>query len=453
MSARARVIAATVLERVLEHGAFSQHALAAELGRGELAPRDRGWVTSTVYGVLSDLRAVDLAITRLREGGPDTLEPTVRTHVRMGVWELARSGREAAEAALVSAAVDGIKADGFPRRAGLVNGILRSMLRDKENLFNHPTKATEATSFGLDHGLPDWIAERLLAQWGDDAAKAMAAFNRPTRVALRVRGGDEDLGHIAAELTEEKFETSRHRLAPHALVCAAGNPAATEMFALQRIAIQDAGAQLALAALPRDIRGSILDACAGIGGKTLELSDDHPKATIVATDVNSRKLQTLKEHPGNEAVTTQPWDVSQEAAPDAVTAAGPFAAVVLDAPCSALGTLGRHPEVRWNRDPDVVTDLAALQREMLDRVAPLVQPGGWLLYIVCTWSAEETSGVVDAFMEAHPEFERSAPTAETAHPDVPWDTLVDGSGSFSLWPHLHDTDAFFVARFRRVNAA
>lgn len=444
MSTRARGAAAFVLERVLDRGAFSQHALASILGRGQLSPRDRGWVTATVYGVLSDVRAVDLALERLLPKGLDSLEPKVRAHLRVGVWEIARSGREGAPAALVSAAVNGIKGDGLPRRSGLVNGVLRSLLRDQDNLLKPPKKGSEATKFGLDNGLPDWIAERLLER-RTDAAAAMDGFNRPTRVQLRAR---VDRDALTATLSKEGLKTVPHPYAPHGLIVQGGNAAATRAFADREFAIQDGGAQLAIHTLPPSLSDAprVLDACAGVGGKTLELLDTYPTAQVVATDIYAKKLDKIDAD--SDRLTTVPWDIVEEPAPDALTAA-PFDVVVLDAPCSALGTMGRHPEVRWNRSADVVDSLAEMQRAMLDKVAPLVAPGGWLLYVVCTWTAEETEQTVAQFLEKHPDFTVTPPTRETASPDVAWDALVDARGTFSLWPHLHDTDAFFVARFQR----
>lgn len=449
MSTHARMVTARVLERVIEEGGFSQHVLAGELAdAASLSPRDRGWVTATTYGVLSDLRAVDLALDRLVQRGVASLKPGVRAHLRIGAWELGRSGRSGAPAALVSAAVDGARAAGFRRETGLVNGVLRNLVRDKANVFATPKKFGDAARFGLAHGLPDWIAERLLAA-RSDAAAAMEAFNAPTAVTVRARTDARDV--LQAALADEGIATKPHPWAPRGLRVQGGNVAATDTFRGGRIAIQDGGAQLAAAVLPPGLDGRILDACAGVGGKTLELLDAHPNATVFATDRKRSKLDVLQRSPGAERVNALPWDVVRDAPPESIAEA-PFDAVLVDAPCSALGTLGRHPEVRWNRDADIVAAIAETQRAMVDRMAPLVRPGGYLVYVVCTWSAEETVDVVAHTLATHPSFTLAPPDRETADPDVAWDALVDASGCFSLWPHLHQTDGFFVARFRRGEA-
>ncbi len=434
-----RRTAAGALQRVIDEGAFSQRALGAAFERTRLDAVERAWVTATVYGTLADLRAVDLALDRLAARGVDSLPEIVRAHLRIAIWELGRAGR-GPDGPIVSAVVEAVKADGRPRLAGLTNGVLRSLIRDRDKVFSPPKKADDTARFGIAHGLPDWIAMRLLARLDDDAADAMAAFNAPSPVGLRVRAGSPD--EVANELTEAGLDVRRHPLVANALVCDRGHVAGTVAHREGRIAIQDVGAQLACAALPPSLEGSLLDACAGIGGKTLALVDAYGAANVVASDNNLRKLRALLRRPGLEGVTAIP-DLLGDAPADGADDRPPFAAVVVDAPCSALGTLGRHPEVRWNRDESAVAELVALQHHLLDAARARVAQGGYLLYVVCTWTREETHEQVEAFLARHADFALDPPSLPG--------TLVDDTGVVELWPHRAGTDGFFIARLRRTH--
>lgn len=447
MSIPARVSAATVIERVVEEGAFSQRALAAELGRGSLDARDRGWVTRVVYGTLADLRAVDLALERLLDRGLDSIEPRLRAHLRVATWEVTRSGADGDPAPLVSAAVTAVKRDCHRRRVGLANGVLRNLVRDREILFNPPKKADDAARFGVRYGLPDWIARRLLDRLGDDAVNAMAALNGTTPVGFRIRRAARS--EVLDALRTEGLRVEPHPWAPDAGVCTRGNLAATEAHATRRIAIQDPGAQLACAALPPHLPPgqSVLDAAAGLGGKTWSLADRFGGERVVATDISARKLDRLAENPAMADVARVPWDIAEDPAAGAITERR-YGAIVLDAPCSALGTMGRHPEVRWNRDEDSVASIAEVQARMIDRLVPLLEPGGVFLYVVCTWTHEETVAQVEGAMARHDRLSLWPPDAESSDDRVDWGSLVDDLGMVQLWPHTRATDGFVFARFR-----
>ena len=447
MSTGARIAAASVMERVLEHGAYSQHALRAALSEVELAPRDRGWVTRAVYGALSDLRAVDLALDRLVERGIDSLRPRLRAHLRIALWEIGRSGAPN-PGPLVSAAVDAVKGDGLHRQSGLCNGVLRSLVRDRDKVFNPPKKASPIERFGIAAGLPDWIASALTERLGDEhALQAAEAYNTQSPVCFRARGVDRD--DLVETLRAAGLDVEPHPFAPDAGLCRRGHLAGAPGHG-ENFVIQDAGAQLATCALPPTSPGSILDASAGLGGKTLCLVDRYGPANVVASDISPRKLRRLSEHPELGAVETAVWAVGEDPSiPEPLGRRAPYSAVVLDAPCSALGTLGRHPEVRWNRRSDVVTSMADVQRRMLDALADLVAPAGYLLFIVCTWTPEETRHQVERFLTRRGEFQLSPPDRDSADERVAWDSLVDGFGTVSLWPRKHLTDGFFIARFRR----
>src|SRR5699024_9474338 len=166
--------------------------------------------------------------------------------------------------------------------------------------------------------------------------------------------------------------------------------------------IQDAGAQLASSVLPPDLEGLVADACAGLGGKSLHMLDLYPEIDLVAADIDKRKLRRFNAGDQESRLARIEGDMSNIGGAEkrALHAAANnhdegFASILIDAPCSALGTLGRHPEVRWKRGKDDVEELSRTQGRLLRTMAKLVRPGGYLVYIVCTFSQEETLTQVD----------------------------------------------------------
>jgi 16S rRNA (cytosine967-C5)-methyltransferase len=197
-------------------------------------------------------------------------------------------------------------------------------------------------------------------------------------------------------------------------------------------------------------RGAVLDACAGAGGKTLALGARLAnRGRLIALDVSERKLEELKERARRAGLTNVQALLADDffARREKEGGALPlFDRVLCDAPCSGLGVLRRHPETRWRLQPAELDELPRTQRAILERYAPLVAPGGRLIYATCTVTAAENDEVVDPFLAAHPSFEE-APAKEILGSER---ALAIGDGRrLRLLPHLHDTDGFFAAVMRR----
>lgn len=223
-------------------------------------------------------------------------------------------------------------------------------------------------------------------------------------------------------------------------------PATTAAFARGAFAIEDVGAQVVAELCGAAPGERILDACAGLGGKTAHLAAlSGNAAAIDALDLSAAKLRQAEEQwarLGASGITARAVDLTKDFPAGTV----PYQRVLLDAPCSGLGVLRRHPEVLLRRTEADVTLLAATQRRMLDVVAPLVAPGGVLVYAVCTFDRAEGEDVVASFLAAHPEFVPAPPPASA----IPWQRLAAGAPHLiRLWPDRDDADAFFAARLQR----
>jgi 16S rRNA (cytosine967-C5)-methyltransferase len=436
-----REVAAQVVRRVLDDGAYSQLALRVELDRAALDGRDRAFATALVYETLTWLGRIDAALDARLPKGLRSLRPDMRARMRVAAAQILSSSLRTPGWA---ARAEAVKATREPTLRRVVDAVLRRIEPVE------PPADLDRIGLLAHHGsVPRWIAEHLDAALGLDAAAACDGFNAPTPATVRMRrDGERDT--MVAALGAAGLDAVAHPIVPTAIVVRHGDVARTAEHARGEVIVQDAGAQLATLALPPRLEDGapVLDVAAGLGGKSLHLASRYGSARVIAVDRDLDKLLRMREHPDGHGVSVARWELPAPP-PAGVADRAPYAAVLLDAPCSALGTIGRHPEVRWNRKPEIVEDLAATQAAMLRACAPLVAPGGWLLYCVCTFTRAETVDVVRAFLAENDDFALAPPSADDASPDIDWAALVDEGGALALWPHRHGTDGFWIARLRR----
>jgi 16S rRNA (cytosine967-C5)-methyltransferase len=447
-----RDLARSVLDRVEQSGAFANRALSAALDRAPaLGAAERGLATELVYGVLRRRARLDRALESFAQKGLSGLEPRVRTALRVGAYQLMFLDRVPAYAA-VNETVEACKALGGPGVGRLANALLRRLADRGEPPL--PDAARDPRGHLVEAaGLPAWLAELLLAEL--PAADAVAfgdSVGAPAPLALRantLRATREAvLERLRAERPDARLEPSP--VAPDALLARdLDAAAATDAWREGLFAVEDTGAQIVVELVGARAGERILDACAGLGGKSAHLAAlAGGGARIDAVDLQPSKLHEARgtfARLGVAGVTTAPADLTRPF-PDA---AARFDRVLLDAPCSGLGVLRRHPEALARRAPEDLARLAAQQGRMLATLAPLVAPGGVLAYSVCTFERVECEDVVAAFLRAHPDFRVEAPPPS---PRVPWARLTDGVGFVRTWPHRDDADAFFAARLVRLGA-
>lgn len=439
----ARTIAFAVLRRVEEQEAFANLALDAELSQaGILDPRDAALATELAYGVLRRRVALDRALAPLVRGGLEALEPKVVDLLRLGAYQLlfTRVPPHAAVGETVATA----RRVGLARAAGLINAVLRRLGR--EGAPPPPDPARDPVgALEVQGSLPRWLAERLLERLGpDEALRFAAAIDQPappTARANRLRIGREELGaRIAAEAAGARIRPTP--LAPDGLtVEGGGSLTRLPSFAEGLFSQQDEAAQLVGHLCAPAPGATVLDACAAPGGKSCHLAE-LGAGSVISMDVHERKARRI----GDEARRLGLEEVVHPLAGDATrplpeAARGPFDLVLVDAPCSALGTLRRHPELRYRRTAADVARMAETQARILDNVAGVVRPGGTLVYAVCSVLPEEGPERVRAFLERHPDFAPAPLDPAPAWSEAGW--ILDA------WPHRQGIDGFYAARLRR----
>ena len=430
MKRSAREVAARVAHRVDRDRAYLPLVLDAELDRAGLAAADRGLATELSYGVFRRRTRLERALAAHADRGTGRLDALTRAHLLVAAYQILFLDRVPARAA-VHEAVGTLRRLRGPGLAGFANALLRRLADRGEPPLPAPG---DAASLAEIHSLPPWITARFVSTFGLLEARALCeAFDAPSNPCVRANSLRTTTDALAARLGAELpgARIAGHPLAPDALeIAGGGSPFAGAAYAEGLFIGQDAGAQVICRMLAPASGERILDACAGLGGKTTYVAAlAGPGAEVVAIDASPRKLELSQDHCrrlGTSGVTHVLGDLTA-----AGTIPGSFDRILLDAPCSGLGLLGRHPESRSTRTPEDVTSLSALQARMLAQVASALRPGGTLVYAVCTLTEEEGPAQVRALLGAAP----------LALAEQRW-----------LLPHRDRTDGFYVARMIRARS-
>lgn len=368
----AREVARRVLDRVQQQQAWATLALDGELARAGLDERDRRLAAEIAYGVLRQRLRIDRAIAQ--HADLKRTPPKVLTAMRVAAYQLLFLDRVPVYAA-VDDAVSATRAIHGQKLAGFVNAVLRKVSQQKEPPLP-PGDVSLAAS------LPPWIVDELVAIDPAQAAARAAAFNVPAPLIGRVN---------ALKTTRDELLPQLEGATPIGVsgIVVDGDPARSPSFRDGLWTVQDLGAQRVaeLAAPKPGMR--ILDACAGVGGKSTHLAElCGDAADIDAADQSKTKLELLGETAtrlGIKRITPIACDLTDPAAP----LAAQYDLIVLDAPCTGLGVLRRHPDAKWRVKPDDVPRVAKLQRLLLDAVVARLAPGGTLVYSVCTFTRAE----------------------------------------------------------------
>jgi len=435
-----RRLAVEILSRIETDGAYAEPLLDAALSGAELAnPADRGLLTELVYGTLRTRGRLDWIIQELYRGNAAELETVVLNIIRTGLYQLQSADRIPPFAAVNEAV--GIARDLFPAAAGLVNAILRNSLRKGQAIAWPDMARDPEKAIAVLHSHPPWLVRRLLASYGVEETVAICRTNNTIApLALRVNSLKATRERVIAALAEEGITAEETLFSPDGITLA--SPAAAlrknACFRQGLIRIQDEASQLIAHLVAPKPGERLLDLCAGSGGKTLHLAAlMGNRGSITAVDLQSERLRMLREEAKRLGVAIAETRTGDAAAPiDSFR--DTFDGVLLDAPCSGLGTLRRNPEIRWRIAPADINRCMKLQNLLLARAAEYVRPGGRLVYSVCTVTPEEDEMVVGKFLKNHIAFKVVSP--RTLPP-----VLVDAGGFFRSAPHLHGTDGFFAA--------
>jgi 16S rRNA (cytosine967-C5)-methyltransferase len=457
--------------RDVHKGAYADVALDRVLQKVNLPDRDRGLVTELVYGSVRRQRTLDTLIDQFAKKKSYQQPQDLRTILHLGFYQLRYQERIPASAA-VNTTVQLAKENGFSGLTGFVNGLLRQYLRkaggDEEvrgaggarrentpssssSLHTYPLQLSEnpVECLGILHSFPDWIIQVWLEQLGlADTEQLCEWMNQSPTIDLRINPLCTSIEEVEAALQSAGVSVRRVAHLPQALrlVGSAGSIQKLPGFQEGWWTVQDSSAQLVGHLLDPQPGEVVIDACAAPGGKTTHIAElmgdkgkiwacDRTSSRLRKLQDNSQRLnlQSIQIHTGDSRHFTEFYNTADR--------------VLLDAPCSGLGTMHRHADARWRQTPESVRELSLLQKGILSHTSTFVKPGGILVYATCTLHPAENEEVIAAFLAESPDWQIESPSGF----EVLDSAYSPAKGWLKVWPHRQDMDGFFMVRLRKTN--
>jgi len=435
--------------RDVHKGAYADIALDRVLQKVNLPDNDRRLMTELVYGSVRRQRTLDALIDQIAKKKSHQQPKDLRAILHLGLYQLRYQERIPASAA-VNTTVQLAKENGFSGLTSFVNGLLRQYIRLAEKLPDPlvlPENSVER--LGILHSFPDWIIQVWLEQLGFAQTEQLCEWmNQSPTIDLRINPLRTSIEEVEAALQSTGVLVKRITHLPQALrlIGSSGPIQKLPGFNEGFWTVQDSSAQLVSHLLDPQPGEVVIDACAAPGGKTThitELMED--KGRIWACDRTPSRLRKLQEN--SQRLNLQSIQICTGDSRHFSQFQNTADRVLLDAPCSGLGTLHRHADARWRQTPESVRELSMLQKELIAHTSTFVKDGGVLVYATCTLHPAENEEVISAFLAEFPHWQIEFPkSVESAY----W-AYTTPQGWFKVWPHQQDMDGFFMVRLRKTN--
>ena len=440
--ANARELALQTLTDILIDGAYSNHALSEQIEKNELTVQDKNFMTELVYGTLQHEQLLNFYVTPFFNG---KVKAWVRILIQMTLYQMLFLD-SVPEHAAISEAVKIAKKRGGQFNGKLVNAILREMTRTP--LPSLDTIKDEAERLAVETSHPLWLIKLWSKQFGWEKTIQMArANNERVNVTIRVNGVRGTREELKQKLESEGITCEYGNLSQDALVILKGNVIKTKAFEQGWFYVQDESSMLVARALKPKHHSKVLDTCSAPGGKTTHVAElMRQTGTVYAHDVYEHKIKLIEDNVKRLGLTNVVATLQDATTLNERYESDSFDAVLVDAPCSGLGILRRHPEVKITKQPSDLDEIMMIQKKILNTVAPLVKVGGTLVYSTCTVNRKENDKMVGQFLAQHPEYELD-PTFVNRLPEVLHEQTKNGM--VQLFPGDYQTDGFFIACLKR----
>lgn len=417
---------------------------------GQQSKLDKAFIYSLVYGVLRWRSRLDWIVNHFSHTKPDKIDPKIYNILRMGLFQIIYLTRVPISAA-VNTSVELAKTVADIRTVKYVNALLRKASVEYKNVGFPDFQKNPVASIAASQAFPEWMVQRWVNRFGSSATyKLCESYNTIPPITVRTNCLKTDRDSLIRLLSDEAVDV---QATPHSLDGVSffhpKLPVANlTAFHKGWFQVQDEAAQLVSCFLDPQPGETILDACAGLGGKTGHIAQLMlNKGRIIAMDHQKQKLSQLRSemmHLGISIVTTNSHDLNTPFEKDS---SRKFDRILLDAPCSGLGVLRRNPDAKWSLSKMNFSRYQQRQITFLHTLAPMIKIGGILQYVVCSLEPEENEQVVAGFMKQHPNFtihDSYDTLAEVVRP------FVDDNGYFRTYPHTSHMDGFFSVRFKRM---
>lgn len=429
----AREAALRTLVACEKQDAWADGFLKKTLKDGNLDGRDAALATRLTFGVVQNRMLLDWYIDRFAKG---KLDLTVRSALRLGAYQMLFLSRIPVSAAVNESVKLTRKFCKNPGAAGLVNAVLRNIERNKTDLL-----PPEELSVRFSH--PQWLVDIFVHRLGKDSAvELLECHNGEVPTMAQVNTYRTTTQQVLEKLKHAGVDAQMHPWLEDCLTLqGTGNLEQLEIFQNGELYIQDAAARMAVLAAAPQVGMKVLDVCAAPGGKSFAAAIAMGnQGDITSCDIHPHK-QTLIENGAQRLGLSSIRAVTQDGKERVAEWENTFDLVIADVPCSGLGIIRKKPDIRY-KDPKLLVGLPAIQKEILENVCAYVKPGGVLLYSTCTLLEQENEDVVRQFVNTHGEF-----TLEKF--ELPGPVGQVEEGFVTLWPHVHGTDGFFIAKLRR----
>ena len=438
-----------VLLEVTRDGEYSHISLRNVLTKYQyLDKRDRAFITRVVEGTLEHMIEIDYIINQFSKVKVNKMKPVIRNILRSAVYQL-KYMDSVPNSAACNEAVKLATKKGFASLKGFVNGVLRNIERNLDNI-TYPDEANEMEYLSVKYSMPEWILKKWLAQYDRVTVETMLAdFQKEKPTTIRVNRNVMTKEELVQSLEKQGVHVENHPYLDDALwISSYDYLADLDSFRAGAFHVQDISSML-VAHLANPQEGdTVIDVCAAPGGKSLHMAELlRGTGHVEARDLTDYKVNLIWENiqrSGMNNIEAVRWDAT---VPDEKSVEKADV-VIADLPCSGLGVLGKKTDLKYKMTEQTQKDLVALQRDILSTVKSYVKPGGTLIYSTCTIHETENIGNVDWFLAENKEFELLSVKEDLC--EELWES-VEREGCLQLLPGVHKSDGFFIAKFKKVN--
>jgi len=432
--ANARETALKILYDIEFEGAYLNIALKKHLGVSGLNDKDKGLATALVYGVVQRKISLEYFISCYSKIKVKKISKFVLIILKLGIYQILYMDK-IPESAAVNESVKLAGRYSHASGKGFVNGILRNIIRNKENL---PVPDEKIKAVSVKYSFPEWLLEKWINEFGEEFAfSLMESLNKDAQMTVRVN----TLKTTAEKITKLLPNSRIGRFSEYCIHCSGFDVAGSELYKNGLITPQDEAAMLAAEILEPAAGDFVIDMCAAPGGKSTHMAQLMcNKGKIIAFDIHEHKIELIKENAkrmGMDIIEPIVGDsgVFDEKYKD-------FAdKILVDAPCSGLGIIRSKPDIKWNRQQE--SELSDIQYKILNNAAGYLKKGGELVYSTCTLEKEENEGIIEKFLKEHTDFKAVDISKKVNKPTAK-------NGYITMYPNIDDTDGFFIAKLKKV---
>jgi 16S rRNA (cytosine967-C5)-methyltransferase len=437
-----RGTAVKILNRVERSDAYLDRVLETEMRNTDMNELDKGLMNEIVTGVVRWQMKIDWVLTGFFHGNFTKAETNIKNALRVALYQILFLDKVPHSAA-VNESVEFIKRLRGQKVADLVNGVLRNILRNLDNIRYPDFKENKIQHLAVVESHPTWMVKRWINRFGyDEAKKLLVANNERPDLTLRVNRLKIDFNYFLSQLEQHQIQFTRSEYLDFFVrVKHMAGIGSSDMFRLGFFVVQDESAGLVVKLLDPKPGDRVIDMCSAPGGKTTFIGELMKNVgEIVAVDRYETRLNLVK----NACQRLGIANAHYIAADAATVQTAPAERVLVDAPCSGLGVLAKKPDAKWKREPEDLVNLVQTQRAILENAGKHVKPEGVLVYSTCTTEPEENFEVITSFLTDHPEF-----SIEAAGQFVD-SRIVSADGYIETFPHRNAMDGSFAIRLKKA---